>query len=157
MIAAHLSGRPDLTVVDLSEPGFYAEVAEKVGKAIIGGELERGILFCGTGIGVSISANKVPEIRAALTHDAYSAERAAKSNNAQIITMGARVVGPELAEKVIADAWLRSSFDPAGSSAANVAAVDRLDVAKPAALKVKKRGGQRGRRRLRSPALRRGG
>jgi RpiB/LacA/LacB family sugar-phosphate isomerase len=131
VIATHLSSRPDLTVVDLSEPGFYAEVAEKVGQAIIAGEFERGILFCGTGIGVSISANKVPGIRAALTHDPYSAERAAKSNNAQIITMGARVVGPELA-KVIADAWLRSSFDPAGPSAANVAAVDKLDAAKPA-------------------------
>lgn len=130
VIAAHLSGRPDLTVTDLSEPGFYAEVAEKVGKAIIAGDFERGILCCGTGIGVSISANKVPGIRAALTHDAYSAERAATSNNAQIITMGARVVGSELA-KVIADAWLRSAFDPAGPSAANVAAVDRLDSAKP--------------------------
>jgi D-erythrulose 4-phosphate isomerase len=126
VIAAHLSGRSDLTVVDLSEPGFYAEVAEKVGKAIIAGEFERGILFCGTGIGVAIAANKVPGIRAAQTHDAYSAERAAKSNNAQIITMGARVVGPEHA-KHIADAWLRSSFDPAGPSAANVAAVDKLD------------------------------
>jgi RpiB/LacA/LacB family sugar-phosphate isomerase len=83
--AAHLSGRPDLTVADLSEPGFYAEAAEKVGKAIIAGEFERAILFCGTGIGVSISANKVPGIRAALTHDPYSAERAAKSNNAQIV------------------------------------------------------------------------
>lgn len=131
VIAAHLSGRPDLTVVDLSEPGFYAEVAEKVGKAIIAGEFERAILFCGTGIGVSISANKVPGIRAALTHDPYSAERAAKSNNAQIITMGARIIGPELA-KTIADAWLRSSFDPSGPSAANVAAVDRLDASKPA-------------------------
>ncbi|TIX20808.1 RpiB/LacA/LacB family sugar-phosphate isomerase, partial [Mesorhizobium sp.] len=84
------------------------------------------ILFCGTGIGVSISANKVPGIRAALTHDTYSAERAAKSNNAQIITMGARVIGPELA-KSIADAWLASEFDPNGPSAANVQAVDKLD------------------------------
>ena len=77
------------------------------------GENERAILFCGTGIGVCISANKVPGIRAALTHDTYSAERAAKSNNAQIITMGARVIGPELA-KAIVDAWLASEFDPAG-------------------------------------------
>ena len=80
----------------------------------------------GTGIGVCISANKVPGIRAALTHDTYSAERAAKSNNAQIITMGARVIGPELA-KAIVDTWLASEFDPKGSSAANVEAINKLD------------------------------
>ena len=90
------------------------------------GEFDRGILFCGTGIGVCISANKVPGIRAALTHDTYSAERAAKSNNAQIITLGARVVGPELA-KAIVDTWLASEFDAKGSSAGNVGAIDKLD------------------------------
>ena len=88
VIAAHLARRPELTVADLSGPGFYADVAAKVSRAVLAGEYDRGILFCGTGIGVCISANKVPGIRAALTHDAYSAERAAKSNNAQIITMG---------------------------------------------------------------------
>ena len=100
-----------MTVADLSGPHFYAEVAEKVSRAVLAGEHDRGILFCGTGIGVSISANKVPGIRAALIHDAYSAERAAKSNNAQIVTMGSRVIGPELA-KVVVDAWLRCVFDP---------------------------------------------
>ena len=126
VIMAHLSQRPELTVVDLSGPHFYAEVAEKVGKAVIAGEYDRGILFCGTGIGVSISANKVPGIRAALTHDTYSAERAAKSNNAHIITMGSSVIGPELAKAVV-DTWLRCTFDPAGPSAANVKAIDQLD------------------------------
>ena len=126
VIAAHLARRPDLNVTDLSEPGLYADVAAKVAHALLAGEHERGILFCGTGIGVCISANKVAGIRAALTHDTYSAERAAKSNNAQIITMGARVIGSELA-KAIVDTWLASNFDPAGSSAANVAAIDRLD------------------------------
>ena len=129
VIAAHLAKRSDLTVADLSEPGFYADVAAKVGRAVLAGEQERGVLFCGTGIGVCISANKVPGVRAALTHDTYSAERAAKSNNAQIITMGARVIGPELA-KAIVDKWLESDFDPAGPSAANVAAIDRLDASK---------------------------
>jgi RpiB/LacA/LacB family sugar-phosphate isomerase len=126
VIAAHLAKRPDLTVTDLSEPGFYADIAAKVGQALLAGEYERGILFCGTGIGMSISANKTPGVRAALTHDAYSAERAAKSNDAQIITMGSRVIGPELA-KVVVDTWLRSVFDPAGPSAANVAAIEQLD------------------------------
>jgi RpiB/LacA/LacB family sugar-phosphate isomerase len=87
------------------------------------------VFFCGTGIGVAISANKVPGIRAAQTHDTYSAERAAKSNNAQVITMGARVIGSELA-KAIVDMFLASDFDPQGSSAGNVAAIDRLDSAK---------------------------
>ena len=126
VILAHLAKRHDLTVSDLSGDHFYAEVAEKVGKAVIAGEYDRGILFCGTGIGVSISANKVPGIRAALTHDAYSAERAAKSNNAQIITMGSRVVGPER-QSTSSTSGLRSVFDPQGPSAANVAAIERLD------------------------------
>jgi D-erythrulose 4-phosphate isomerase len=129
VIASHLSGRAGITVTDLSQSGYYADLSQKVGQSIIDGEHDRGILCCGTGIGVCISANKVPGIRAALTHDTYSAERAAKSNNAQIITMGARVIGPELA-KAIVDTWLASSFDPAGPSAANVEAIDRLDAGK---------------------------
>ncbi|KQS81186.1 ribose 5-phosphate isomerase [Rhizobium sp. Leaf384] len=129
VIAKHLATRTDLEVTDLSQQGFYADLSEKLAQTIVAGENERGILFCGTGIGVSISANKVPGIRAALTHDTYSAERAAKSNNAQIITMGARVIGPELA-KAIVDTWLASEFDPNGSSADNVKAIDRLDTTK---------------------------
>jgi len=126
VIAAHLKTKAGLTVVDLSKQGFYADISDGVASAIADGEYERGILCCGTGIGVCISANKVPGIRAALTHDTYSAERAAKSNNAQIITMGARVIGPELA-KAIVDSWLASQFDPKGASADNVKAIDRLD------------------------------
>ena len=126
VVAGHLAGKREHEVKDLSQPGYYADIAADVAKAVLAGEYDRAILFCGTGIGVCISANKVPGIRAAQCHDAYSAERAAKSNNAQIVCMGARVVGPELA-KTIADAWLASQFDPAGASAANVAAIDRLD------------------------------
>jgi ribose 5-phosphate isomerase B len=129
VIAAHLKTKSNVEVADLSQSGFYADLSQNLASKIIDGEYERGILFCGTGIGVSISANKVPGIRAALTHDTYSAERAAKSNNAQIITMGARVIGPELA-KAIVDTWLASEFDPAGSSAGNVEAIDRLDAGK---------------------------
>jgi len=129
VIEAHLKSKPELEVDNLSDSGFYADLSHKVGQAIIDGKYERGILVCGTGIGVCISANKVPGIRAALTHDTYSAERAAKSNNAQIITMGARVIGPELA-KAIVDTWLASEFDPNGPSARNVEAINRLDEAK---------------------------
>jgi ribose 5-phosphate isomerase B len=87
---------------------------------------ERAILICGTGIGVQIAANKVPGIRAAQCHDTYSAKRAALSNNAQIITMGARVVGPELA-KSICDAFLVEQFDTKGSSANNVNEINVID------------------------------
>lgn len=129
VIAAHLATKAELEVQDLSQSGFYADLSQNLAQRVVEGEYERGILFCGTGIGVSISANKVPGIRAALTHDTYSAERAAKSNNAQIITMGARVIGPELA-KAIVDTWLASEFDPNGASAGNVQAIDRLDEGK---------------------------
>jgi RpiB/LacA/LacB family sugar-phosphate isomerase len=126
VIAAHLATKPEHQVVDLSKSGFYADIAAGAAQTILAGDNERGILFCGTGIGVCISANKVPGIRAAQTHDTYSAERAAKSNNAQIITMGARVVGPELAKSIV-DAFLASDFDPQGPSAGNVAAINRLE------------------------------
>ncbi|RVN11369.1 RpiB/LacA/LacB family sugar-phosphate isomerase [Sinorhizobium meliloti] len=129
VIAPHLAKRSDLEVKDLSQTGYYADLSRDLAQTITAGENERGILICGTGIGVCISANKVPGIRAALTHDTYSAERAAKSNNAQIITMGARVIGPELAKSIV-DTWLASEFDPNGPSAANVEAIDRLDQAK---------------------------
>ena len=127
----HLRARAGLEVCDLSQAPegtkeFYANLAERVALAVRAGEYDRGILICGTGIGVAMSANKVPGIRAAQTHDPYSAERAAKSNNAHIITLGARVVGSELAKTII-DAWLAAEFDPAGSSADNVLAIEALD------------------------------
>ena len=127
VIESHLRDKGQHEVVNLSAPGFYADMASHVAKEVIAGKFDRAILCCGTGIGVCISANKVRGIRAAQTHDTYSAERAAKSNNAQIITMGARVIGPELA-KAITDTWLASSFDPKGPSAANVEAINRIDL-----------------------------
>lgn len=131
VLAEHLKDR--FAVSEVSTPAggvaepFYADMAERVASALLRGEFDRAILVCGTGIGVCMSANKVPGIRAAQCHDTYSAERAALSNNAQIITMGARVIGAELA-KSIAEAYLAQSFDPAGRSAGNVAAVDAVDV-----------------------------
>jgi RpiB/LacA/LacB family sugar-phosphate isomerase len=126
VIEAHLKANGVHVVTNLSQSGFYADLSAKVGAEVVNRNFDRAILCCGTGIGVCIAANKVPGIRAALTHDTYSAERAAKSNNAQIITMGARVIGPELA-KAIVDKWLASEFDPNGSSAGNVDAINRLD------------------------------
>ena len=91
---------------------------ERVALAIRDGRSDRGILICGTGIGMAITANKVPGVRAAQAHDVYSAERARKSNNAQVLTLGARVIGPEAAKTVVR-AWLASEFagrrlDPQG-------------------------------------------
>lgn len=129
VIEAHLKAQAKHEVINMSQSGFYADLSAVVAGAVMDGKADRAILCCGTGIGVCIAANKIPGIRAALTHDTYSAERAAKSNNAQIITMGARVIGPELA-KAIVDMYLASEFDPKGSSAENVAAINRLDSSK---------------------------
>ena len=130
VLAKHLESAgfevKELSRSPTGEGEYYANIAERVARAILAGEFDRGILCCGTGIGMAISANKVPGIRAAQTHDTFSAERAAKSNVAHIITLGARVVGTELA-KTIVNAWLASEFDPAGPSAANVAAIGALD------------------------------
>ena len=129
VLADYLKGQHDVSEVSRIEGGaepFYANLSDRVANDVLAGKYERAILVCGTGIGVCISANKVPGIRAALTHDTYSAERAALSNNAQIITMGARVIGTELA-KSIADAYLKEKFDPKGRSAGNVAAIDAVD------------------------------
>ena len=129
VLAEHLKGRHE--VAELSRPQneaekLYAHLSDRVANAVKDGTYDKAILVCGTGIGVCISANKVPGIRAALTHDTYSAERAALSNNAHIITMGARVIGPELA-KSIADAFLAQSFDEAGRSASNVEAINAVE------------------------------
>jgi len=129
VIEGYLKDKGEHQVSNLSRSGYYADIAAAVASEVKAGHYDRAILCCGTGIGVAMSANKVPGIRAAQTHDTYSAERAAKSNNAQIITMGARVIGPELA-KAIVDAWLAAEFDPKGPSAANVEAVNRLDAAR---------------------------
>jgi ribose 5-phosphate isomerase B len=93
----------------------YPDIAVKVAESVAAGEVDRGILVCGTGIGMCITANKVPGVRAALCHDTYSAERARKSNDAQVITMGARVIGPELAKAIIS-VWLEAEFAGGGST-----------------------------------------
>jgi ribose 5-phosphate isomerase B len=91
------------------DPIDYPDIAEKVAGSIVQRKHDRGILICGTGLGMAIAANKVRGIRAATCHDIYSAERARKSNNAQILTMGALIIGPELAKKLV-EAWLVSEF-----------------------------------------------
>lgn len=94
---------------------IYANTAIRVAESVAAGKQERGVLLCGTGIGVSISANKVPGAYAALVTDPYSAERAQKSNNANIICMGAQTTGAEVA-KYLVSIFMGSSYTPGGRS-----------------------------------------
>ena len=103
----------------------YPDFARKVGEEIVAKKADLGVLVCGTGIGMAIAANKVPGVRAAQAHDVYSAERARKSNDAQIITLGALVTGSELAKKLV-DAYLASEF-AGGGSARKVEKIKALD------------------------------
>lgn len=98
-----------------SEEVDYPNIAFKVGSGIIDKNIERGILCCGTGIGMAMAANKIPGIRAAQVHDTYSAERAQLSNNAQIITMGSQVIGIEAAKKIVEE-YLSVTFQGGNSS-----------------------------------------
>jgi ribose 5-phosphate isomerase B len=98
-----------------SDDPIYANVAIKCAKAVAAGEFDRGIVVCGTGIGVSIAANKVKGAYAACIHDVYQAQRAELSNNANIITMGAQVVGIELAKCLVKE-YLSCTFDPESRS-----------------------------------------
>lgn len=103
-----------------SDDPIYARVAFKVGEAVAAGEFDRGILLCGTGIGMSIAANKVPGIYAALCADTYSAERAIKSNNANILTIGAFTTGTEVAKQIV-KVWMESKWQPGTPSEPKVA------------------------------------
>lgn len=102
-----------------SDDPIYANTAIKVAEAVAAKEFDRGIIVCGTGIGVSIAANKVKGAYAACIHDIYQAQRAELSNNANIITMGAQVVGIELAKCMVKE-YLSCTFDPNGRSGAKV-------------------------------------
>ncbi|GAA4871456.1 MULTISPECIES: ribose-5-phosphate isomerase [Saccharopolyspora] len=101
----------------------YPHVAVAAARLVAEGKADRALLVCGTGLGVAISANKVPGVRAVTAHDGYSVERAVLSNNAQVLCFGQRVVGLELARK-LASEWLDHRFDENSSSAKKVAAID---------------------------------
>jgi ribose 5-phosphate isomerase B len=103
-----------------SEDPIYAMVAFAVGEAVAAHEYDRGILLCGTGIGMSIAANKVPGIFAALCSDTYSAERAIKSNNANILTIGAFTTGVEIAKQIVR-VWMESIWQQGTTSEPKVA------------------------------------
>ncbi|HEX6075687.1 MAG TPA: RpiB/LacA/LacB family sugar-phosphate isomerase [Micromonosporaceae bacterium] len=100
----------------------YPHVGLAVAEAVAGGVVDRGVLICGTGIGMAVSANKVSGVRAATMHDSYSCERSVLSNDCQIITLGQRVVGLELARRLVRE-WLGYVFDPASPSNSKVGAI----------------------------------
>lgn len=104
---------------------LYPNIAERVANIVADGEADRGILICGTGIGMAMAANKVKRIRAAVCHDPFSTERSRKSNDAQIMCMGARVIGPELA-KMLVKLWLTCDF-AGGGSAPKVEAIKQME------------------------------
>jgi ribose 5-phosphate isomerase B len=88
----------------------YPDYAQPVAEKVASGEYDRGILVCGTGIGMSISANKVKGIRCALVHDVFSAKATREHNNTNVLAMGERVIGPGLARE-IAKVWLETEFE----------------------------------------------
>ncbi|WDF33543.1 ribose-5-phosphate isomerase [Arthrobacter agilis] len=114
------------SVVDVgisrSENTDYPHIAVDAARKVESGEADRALLICGTGLGVAISANKVAGVRAVTAHDSYSVERSVLSNNAQVLCMGQRVIGVELARR-LAKEWLGYVFDPASASAAKVDAI----------------------------------
>jgi len=112
--------------VDATGHTSYPKVAIAAAELVASGEADRALLFCGTGLGVAISANKVPGIRAVTAHDSYSVERAVLSNNAQVLTMGQRVVGIELARRLVRE-WLTYRFDESSASAEKVADIVKYE------------------------------
>ncbi|MDQ0680098.1 ribose 5-phosphate isomerase B [Arthrobacter pascens] len=100
----------------------YPHVAVDAARMVAEGQADRALLICGTGLGVAIAANKVPGIRAVTAHDGYSVERSVLSNNAQVLTLGQRVIGLELAKKLVGE-WLGYRFDENSASADKVDAI----------------------------------
>jgi len=112
--------------VDADGHTAYPRVAIAAAELVASGEADRALLICGTGLGVAIAANKVAGIRAVTAHDSYSVERGVLSNDAQVLTMGQRVVGIELARR-LAREWLMYRFDSTSASAEKVAVIDEYE------------------------------
>ena len=104
----------------------YPHIAVDAARMVADGRADRALLICGTGLGVAISANKVPGVRAVTAHDSYSVERSVLSNNAQVLCLGQRVVGLELARR-LATEWLGYTFDPTSPSAEKVDSITEYE------------------------------
>lgn len=112
--------------VGADEHTDYPHVAVEAARRVAAGDADRALLVCGTGLGMAIAANKVPGVRAVSAHDSYSVERAVLSNDAQVLALGQRVVGLELARR-LAREWLGYTFDRSSRSAQKVEAISRYD------------------------------
>lgn len=112
--------------VDADSHTFYPSIATAAAEIVARGEADRAILICGTGLGVAISANKVKGIRAATAHDSFSVERSVLSNDAQVLCMGQRVIGLELARR-LAKEWLGYTFDPSSASNDKIAQISEYE------------------------------
>lgn len=108
-----------------AKPCLYPDVAQALCEKILNHEAEKGILLCGTGIGMAITANKMPGIRAAVGHDLFSIERSRKSNDCQVLCMGARIVAPQYAQMLV-DHWLDCEFS-GGPSREKVAEITKIE------------------------------
>ena len=104
----------------------YPTIGVAVGETIASWDADRGLLICGTGMGVAMAANKVPGIRASVAHDSFSVERLVLSNNAQVLALGQRVIGPELARRLVRE-WLTNRFDETSASAEKVAVLSEYE------------------------------
>src|SRR3954462_5600112 len=109
-----------------TEPVDYPDYAEKVGRAVLGGEVERGILICGSGVGASVAANKLRGIRAGLCHDVYSAHQGVEHDDMNVLVLGGRVIGPQTAIEV-ANAYAGAKFTAEERHARRLHKVEALE------------------------------
>jgi len=112
--------------VDADGHTAYPRVAIAAAELVAAGEADRALLICGTGIGVAMAAGKVKGIRASVAHDSFSVERLVLSNNAQVLTLGQRVIGMEVARRLVRE-WLTYRFDETSASAEKVAVIDQYE------------------------------
>ena len=129
-LAAHLTGRDDVTLVNLGPSSAdrcdYPDYAADLARTVRSGDCERGVLVCGSGIGVSIAANRFPGIRAALAHNATTARLSREHNNANVLCLGSRLIGDVIAKEAV-DAFISGVFE-GGRHADRLAKIEALEV-----------------------------
>jgi ribose 5-phosphate isomerase B len=130
-LAAELANDPRVVqIIDVGvtpdEHDDYPWIGANAARLVASGTVDRALLICGTGLGMAIAANKVPGVRAVTAHDSYSVERSVRSNNAQILTLGQRVIGLELARRLVRE-WLGYEFDTSSNSARKVQAIGEIE------------------------------
>jgi ribose 5-phosphate isomerase B len=112
--------------VDADGHTAYPRVAIAAAEMVANGKADRALILCGTGLGVAIAANKVPGVRAVTAHDSFSVERSVLSNDAQVLCMGQRVIGIELARRLVKE-WLTYEFDSSSASADKVKVIEKYE------------------------------